>query len=202
MLPSLENKKVGILGGSFNPAHEGHLFISQAAIVSLNFDFVIWLISPHNPLKKKEDLLDYKKRLFIARQVASKNEKIIVSDYEKVNNLQFTFETLRKISSEHKNTKFCWMMGADCLSQFDNWKNWQEIFNNFPIVIFKRKNFAIKKINNVAGLLFKKHKKSKEIFVKNFGESLPLCHLLNSKLINVSATQIREEKYNKNYTYF
>lgn len=200
MLPNLENKKVGILGGSFNPAHQGHLFISQSAIENLNFDYVIWLVSPNNPLKNKEDLLDYNKRLSLAKQMAGKNNKIIVSNYEQVNNLKFTFEVLQKISLEHKNTKFCWLMGADCLAQFDSWRNWQEIFNNFPIVVFKRKNFAIKNLNNVASLLLKKHKKSKEIFIKNFGESLPLCHLLNTRLINVSATQIRKEKYSKYFT--
>ena len=89
---NLSNKKIGILGGSFNPAHVGHLYISSEIIDSLKLDLVLWLVSPHNPLKNKDDLLDYKERFGSAKEIASLNKKIIVLDYELKNNLKYTFD--------------------------------------------------------------------------------------------------------------
>lgn len=202
---NLSNKKIGILGGSFNPAHVGHLYISSEIIDSLKLDLVLWLVSPHNPLKNKDDLLDYKERFGSAKEIASLNKKIIVLDYELKNNLKYTYQTLLHIKNAYPSASFCWLMGADCLAQFDKWQNWQEIYNLVPVVVFKRRGFAVSSLKNEASMFFKKHRKNLREFNKNFAQKhnqkvaqeLPLCFSANTRLINVSATEIRNKNYHK-----
>jgi nicotinate-nucleotide adenylyltransferase len=138
MIPQRHTQsKIGLLGGSFNPAHEGHREISLAAVGELGLDAVWWLVSPGNPLKAPEDYAPYELRLAKARTVAD-HPLIVVSDFENRKNLQYTVDTLEALVSLWPDIEFVWLMGADSLETFDRWKDWRRIFNLAPIAVFSR----------------------------------------------------------------
>lgn len=134
-------RTIGILGGSFNPAHEGHLHISQYALNKLGLDSVWWVVSPHNPLKQKQSLAEYEERMQSALSYAS-DPRIFVSDVEQRQRLQYTYETLCYLTRRYPGTRFVWMMGADNLVQFSKWQDWRKIIRLMPIVVFDRAPYS------------------------------------------------------------
>lgn len=131
--------KIGLFGGSFNPAHDGHLHLAQTALTSLNLDEVWWLVSPQNPLKPQhpsyETRADTVKSLPLARRMK-------LSRLEIDNGTQFTVDMVRKAQQLHPNKRFVFLMGADNFSQFPKWKSWREIMASMPIAIIARPSKA------------------------------------------------------------
>lgn len=140
MIPSRhDTSRIGLLGGSFNPAHDGHREISLEAIRLLGLDAVWWLVTPGNPLKEggDYDYAPYPQRLADARRVAS-HPRIIVSNFEDRKNLQYTVDTLEALADLWPQIHFVWLMGADSLAGFHRWKNWRRIASLAPIAVFSR----------------------------------------------------------------
>jgi nicotinate-nucleotide adenylyltransferase len=133
-------KRVGLLGGSFNPAHKGHLQLSLAAIEALGLDELWWLVSPGNPLKVEAGMASYEARLKSAREVA-KGTDIQVSDFEQLAGTRHTIDTLREILERHSDRRFIWLMGADSLDQFHRWKDWRDISQLVPIAVLPRPGY-------------------------------------------------------------
>jgi nicotinate-nucleotide adenylyltransferase len=133
--------RVGLLGGSFNPAHDGHKIISLEAIKRLKLDYVIWLVAPQNPLKSLKIYDTFDQRFNYATKFAD-HPKIKVSDLEKKIGSCYTFNTIDRLKSMHRDTKFVWLMGADNLANFHKWKHWKRIIEMCPIAIFDRDNFS------------------------------------------------------------
>lgn len=130
-------RRVGLLGGSFNPPHEGHREISLAALNRLELDAVWWLVTPGNPLKDPDSYAPIDTRLSRARRTAN-HPDIVISDFESRHNLQYTVDTLAKLIELNPNVQFIWLMGADSLSNFHRWKNWRRIAELAPIAVFNR----------------------------------------------------------------
>jgi len=149
MVRSGHNPKIGLLGGSFNPAHEGHLEISLAALEFLELDFVWWLVSPGNPLKADLEMAPFKERFASALNIA-KNEKIIISDIENKIGTRYTIDTLNKIKEIWPDHHFVWLMGADNLIQFDKWKDWRRIADTVPFAIFNRPSYSKESLMSIA----------------------------------------------------
>ncbi len=138
------------MGGSFNPAHAGHREISLAALDRLDLDAVWWLVTPGNPLKDPGIYADYEKRLHDARAVAD-HADIVVSDFEKRRNLQYTVDTLEQIKDANPNVRFVWLMGADSLVNFHCWKDWRRIAELAPIAVFNRPGYGEAALASEAG---------------------------------------------------
>ncbi len=140
MIPQRHDaSRIGLLGGSFNPAHDGHREISLEAIRLLGLDAVWWLVTPGNPLKEVDDYAyaPYPQRLADARRVAN-HPRIIVSNFEGRRNLQYTVDTLEALADLWPQMHFVWLMGADSLAGFHRWKNWRRIASLAPIAVFNR----------------------------------------------------------------
>jgi len=133
--------RVGLLGGSFNPAHEGHLYISREAIRRLGLDQVWWIVSPHNPLKSRRDLAPFETRLAWAKRVAAADPRIVVSDLEARIGTRYTVDTLRRLVRD-RHYRFVWIIGADNLAQFHRWRHWQRIFELVPVAVFERAPYS------------------------------------------------------------
>ncbi|MBB5517903.1 nicotinate-nucleotide adenylyltransferase [Amphiplicatus metriothermophilus] len=129
--------KIGLLGGSFNPAHEGHREISLAALDWLGLDAVWWLVSPGNPLKAPDIYAPYEERLAAARRIAA-DPRIVASDFERRKGLQYTVDTLSMLADLWPQMRFVWLMGADSLAAFHEWKDWRAIAAMVPIAVFSR----------------------------------------------------------------
>lgn len=146
-------QKIGLLGGSFNPAHEGHRYISQEAIKRLGLDAVWWLVSPQNPLKSPKDMAPFEKRLAYARQVAH-DPRIIVTNIEKELNTRYTVDSLRALQARFPETEFIWLMGADNMLQFHRWKDWKSILKHWQVVVFAREGEYFPTLKSLANQKF------------------------------------------------
>jgi nicotinate-nucleotide adenylyltransferase len=134
-------KCIGLLGGSFNPAHQGHVHISRTALKRLKLDAVWWLVSPQNPLKSTTDMAPQKVRLARATEVEA-HPRIIATDIETGFGTRYTIDTLTKLVRRFPHTRFVWLMGADSLAGFHRWKDWQKIARLLPIAVLLRPGYT------------------------------------------------------------
>jgi nicotinate-nucleotide adenylyltransferase len=134
-------RRIGLLGGSFNPAHRAHRRMSLAAIEALRLDEVWWLVSPGNPLKDKaEDMAPYAARLASAR-LKARRSLIKVSDFEARAGTRYTVDTLRLLLSRWPRDRFIWLMGEDTVAQFHQWKDWRALARMVPIAVMSRPGY-------------------------------------------------------------
>lgn len=132
--------RVGLLGGSFNPAHEGHRAVSVEALRRLRLDRVMWLVSPQNPLKARAGMARFEDRMRLARQVA-RHPRLVVSDLEQRLGARYTIETIRHLQRDCR-TRFVWLIGADNLVQLPLWRGWREIVARVPVAVFDREPYS------------------------------------------------------------
>ncbi len=133
-------KRIGLLGGSFNPAHSGHRAISLHAIRALGLDEVWWLVSPGNPLKPEAGMAPFETRLASARKMA-RHAPIRVTGIEKRLKTRYTVDTLAKLTRRFPNNRFIWLMGGDNLAQFHQWRSWRDIAAKVPIAVIARPGY-------------------------------------------------------------
>jgi nicotinate-nucleotide adenylyltransferase len=134
-------QRIGLLGGSFNPAHRGHRRMSLAALDALGLDEVWWLVSPGNPLKPAAGMAPFAARIGAARQQARRS-RIRVSDFEARAGTRFTVDTLGLIVARWPNKRFIWLMGEDTLPDFHRWKSWRRLAGRVPIAIMSRPRYG------------------------------------------------------------
>ena len=139
-------RRIGLLGGSFNPAHEGHLHISLEALKRLKLDEIWWLVSPQNPLKKASDLADYATRVGLAQAMAA-HPRIRVLTLEAQHGLYYTIDTLRFLRTHYPRQQFVWLMGADNLAGFHRWRAWRDIASLVSIAILDRAPYGLKALH-------------------------------------------------------
>jgi nicotinate-nucleotide adenylyltransferase len=132
--------KIGLLGGSFNPAHAGHRFISLQAMQALELDEIWWLVSPQNPLKSTHDMAPIAVRLRSAT-VCARRSRIRPMALESKLGTRYTINTLRKLQMLMPQHRFLWLMGADNLHSFHRWKAWRGIAHSLPIAIIGRPRY-------------------------------------------------------------
>ena len=137
-LPSFApGMRIGLLGGSFNPPHEGHALITRLALRRLQLDRVWWLVTPGNPLKSQDELAALQKRVEAARRLVA-GPRVVVTDIEARIGSRYTYETLAWIKRHAPSVHFVWIMGADNLRQFHRWRHWRAIADLVPIVVVDR----------------------------------------------------------------
>ena len=128
--------KIGLLGGSFNPAHLGHIYISKLALQKLNIKQVWWIPTAHNPLKNKSDYVPFATRFADCLEITKNHPKIHVKNFEK--DSISTFKLIRKIRAKHRNIEFVWIMGSDNLHRFHQWDNFKRLIKSINFAIFSR----------------------------------------------------------------
>ncbi|MBU2994460.1 nicotinate-nucleotide adenylyltransferase [Octadecabacter sp. 1_MG-2023] len=180
---------VGLLGGSFDPAHDGHVHISKAAMVRLGLDQVWWLVSPGNPLKEKgpAPIADRVRR---ARAVM-KHPRVTVTDIEQLLGTRFTAETIAKLQTAYPDVRFVWLMGADNLTQFHRWQNWQEIMHRVPVAVFARPGDRISARMSRAARMYRENRlvgRAASLLGKS---EAPVWTFINLPMSQSSSTAIR-----------
>jgi nicotinate-nucleotide adenylyltransferase len=138
--PVRHRLRVGILGGSFNPAHDGHRYLSVEALRRLDLDRVWWLVAPQNPLKPRAGMLPLADRLAGARKVA-RHPRILVTALEARLGTRYTADTLRRLRAR-KDLDLVFLLGADNLAQLPQWHRWTDIVERTPIAVFERHPYS------------------------------------------------------------
>lgn len=146
-------RRIGLLGGSFNPAHEGHRYISLMALKRLGLHEVWWMVSPQNPLKPRAGMAPFADRVAAARR-AAKHPRIRVTEVEAKLGTVYTADTLRVLLPRFAGCRFVWLMGADNLGQIWEWKDWQRIFALVPIAVFARPSYSFDVLSGKAAKRF------------------------------------------------
>ncbi len=132
--------RIGLLGGSFNPAHDGHRSISLLAAAALGLDAVWWLVSPGNPLKPKAGMAPLAARYASAMR-RSRNSRIMPTTIEATLGTRYTVDTLAAIVRRYPQHDFIWLMGSDNLGQFHHWRDWRRIARTMPIAVIARPGY-------------------------------------------------------------
>lgn len=184
-----KNRRIGILGGSFNPAHAGHLHISEYALKTLGLDCVWWLVSPQNPLKSKNDMADYSERFASAQKITKGNRHIFISDIEREIGTNYSYQTISKLKKLYRGTDFIWLMGADNLAGFHRWQRWGDIMGMLPIVVFDRAPYSFTSLKSKAAIRMKQFVATEKMLVG--GQALPSLRFVRLKRDANSSTEIR-----------
>ena len=191
--------KIGLVGGSFNPAHAGHIHISLEAYHKLGLDQIWWLVSPQNPLKQSANMANLADRLAAARYITGKIPCIHVIAPEVRLPSNFTYKTLKYLDKTMPLARLIWIMGADNLVQFKHWKRYQDIIRLLPIAVIDRPGYSYKAI--VAGRqLFKRrhtHGQMRHRLVSSGKKMLGWCFIAG-KRHHASATSIRQNAIHAN----
>lgn len=178
---------IGLLGGSFDPAHEGHAHITREAMKRLHLDQVWWLVTPGNPLKacQPAPMADRMARA----QAVMRHPRVRITDLEQRLGTRFTYETLSRLQALYPGVKFVWLMGADNLAQFHHWDRWQDILRRVPVAVLARPGAGVRARLSRAAQVFRQKRLAR-------GEALefrapPVWAFLNLPMKDASSTDIR-----------
>jgi nicotinate-nucleotide adenylyltransferase len=183
-------RRIGLLGGSFNPAHDGHRHISLVALRALALDQVWWLVSPQNPLKPAAGMAPLAERLARARAVAA-HPRIAVIDLETRLGTQYTADTLAALRAECHGTRFVWLMGADNMIGFDRWRSWTEIAETVPIAVIDRPGYLHRALASAFARRYAQARVPAEAARLLPATPPPAWTVLRARLHPASATAIR-----------
>ena len=182
--------RIGLLGGSFNPAHEGHLHISQEALRRLRLDQVWWMVSPQNPLKAKAGMAGFEDRMASARAQA-RDPRILVTDVERRLRTTQTFRTLDRLVETHPQHRFVWLMGADNLLQIHRWYRWNKIFTRVPLAVFARPSYDSRALAGHAAIRFARARVPERFAPSLANRKPPAWMFMAIRRHPASATEIR-----------
>ena len=184
-------RRIGLLGGSFNPAHRAHLAISRAALARLGLDAVVWLVSPQNPLKPETGMAPFDERLAAARALAI-DPRIHVSDAEARLGTRYTADTLARLCRHSPATRFVWLMGADNLIQLSSWKHWHKIFALVPVAVFARPSYSLRALSATAARCYAGARLAENKASGLAAKAAPAWVFLRTRLDATSASRIRQ----------
>ena len=181
---------IGILGGSFDPPHNGHRFISQYAMMRLNLQEVWWIVTYKNPLKKKSNSYNYRFQQ-VKNFIKFRRVKILKIREDK--NI-YAIDTILYIKNKFKNKKFIWLMGTDNLENLHEWKEWKKIFYNIPIAIFGRPSYSLNITKSKALFFFRKARIKNILFEKSHSILPPSWSFISGLKNHLSSSCIRKSK--------
>lgn len=162
---------IGLFGGSFNPIHNGHVRLAKSLLQKAALDEVWFLVSPQNPFKQNQQLLDDDKRLQLVRLALKEEPQLMASDFEfHLPKPSYTWNTLQALEQEYPERKFTLLIGGDNWEAFDKWYRYEDILKRYPIIVYPREG------SKVSGVKFQDSD----------------IQIVETPLINISSTQIRQ----------
>lgn len=185
--------RVGLFGGSFNPAHDGHAHVAETALSRLQLDKVIWLVSPQNPLKSRHQMASLDDRMASARAMA-KGPAMEVSDFESRAGTAWTVDTLRALKARYPGVHFVWLMGSDNLASFHRWRGWTDIMRMMPVAVVARPGSMLESRAAPAARRFAGHRVSSEEARVLAEMQAPAWTYLTAPLNLSSSTALREAR--------
>lgn len=184
--------RIGLLGGSFNPAHEGHRHISLVALRRLGLHQVWWLVSPQNPLKPEQGMAPFADRMRSAQAMA-RHPSIHVSDIETQLGTRYTADTIRQLTNRAPATRFVWLMGADNLVSFPKWHRWTTIMETVPVAVIARPGYSLKARLSPAANRYAERQIPVEQAAQLADAIAPAWVFIEDQPTSTSSTQIRRQ---------
>jgi nicotinate-nucleotide adenylyltransferase len=182
--------RIGLLGGSFNPAHEGHRHVAELALRRLGLDEVWLLVSPGNPLKPRRGMAPFAERLASARRIAD-GRRVIAADVEARLGTRYTVDTLARLRQRFPRARFVLVVGADNLSQLPRWKRWRRIAQETPIAVLPRPAETRRALHGKAARALARHRRRPEALLAGPAPAHAPWVLLPAREHPASATAIR-----------
>lgn len=186
--------RIGLLGGSFNPAHKGHLYIANQALKRLGLDQVWFLVSPQNPLKSPKGMAPLSERLTSCAKIVGQNPNIRITALETRLRTQYTAHTVSALKMRYPAMDFVWIMGADNLAAFHLWHQGDRIFKTCRIAIFHRPAYSIRALSSQTAHRYTRSRRCHGTARRLMQSSLPAWMFLPIRGMAISATQIRNDQ--------
>lgn len=183
-------QRIGIMGGSFNPPHEGHASVARTALRRLKLDQLWWVVTPANPLKDGGDLAPLEDRIAAARNLAS-GRAMTVTGFETQLGTPYTAATLGFLTTRYPGASFVWVMGADNLAGFHRWQHWRDIARMVPIAVVDRPGWRMKALASPAARWLRPYRVPEHRAASLVGSRLPAWIFLTTPLSALSSSEIR-----------
>lgn len=191
--PFGHGQRIGLFGGSFNPAHRGHYMVALYAMKRLQLDWVWWLVSPQNPLKDPSETGEYGKRLAYTRRVA-RHPRFIVTDLEDQIHTRYTAQTLEALKGAFARGHFVWIMGADSLASLHRWHHWTDIMESLPIAVLARPGYSIRALQSPAATRYAAARVPQHLAASLALRKPPAFAFVTMPLRKESSTAIRKRR--------
>jgi nicotinate-nucleotide adenylyltransferase len=195
-------QRIGLMGGSFNPAHEGHLLASRLALRRLKLDRLWWLVTPGNPLKPIDGLPPLAARILAAQAIA-RDPRIALTGFEAEIGAHYTYDSIVWLLRRAPTVRFVWIMGADNLLQFHLWRRWREMAQLLPIAVVDRPGSTLRALNSQAGGALAPFRVPEREAAGFAGRRPPAIIFLHGPRSNLSSSAIRRvwgQNYSENAT--
>ena len=189
--PFAPGMRIGLLGGSFNPPHEGHALVTRLVMRRLRLDRVWWLVTPGNPLKSSAGLAAPHTRVEAARRL-DVGPRVVVTDIEARIGARYTYDTLAWIVGRAPGVHFVWIMGADNLRQFHRWRHWRAIADLAPIAVVDRPGSTLKAMTSRAGIALARWRAPERDAARFATLAPPAFLFLHGQRSRLSSTALRE----------
>ena len=189
---AMPGQRIGILGGTFNPPHAGHVQISNIALARLQLDRLWWLVTPGNPLKSNGQLPSLDDRMAACRRLMA-SPKVEITGFEAELGTPYTAATLEFLTRRYPQTRFVWIMGADNLAWFHRWQRWRDIAANVPIAVIDRPDWRLKALASPAARYMARARMPEAQAALLPLRNAPAWMLLSGQLSPLSSTALRQK---------
>lgn len=186
-------ERIGIMGGTFNPPHEGHRIVAETAVKRLRLDQLWWVVTPGNPLKNNGGLPPLEGRMRAAKPFA-RGPRMKITGFEEDLGTPYTAATLAFLKQRYPSVRFVWVMGADNLATFDRWQHWQSIAATLPIAVVDRPGWRLKSQAGRAATTLMSSRIPERDAARLPDLEPPAWTFLTSKLSGLSSTALRAER--------
>lgn len=187
---ALAGQRIGLMGGSFNPPHSGHVLVARTALRRLGLDRVWWLVTPGNPLKNGVNLNSASDRMGLVRKLVA-DRRMVVSDFEERLGTAYTAETIAFLRRRFPATRFVWIMGADSLAGLHHWRAWREIAQLVPLAVIDRPGWRLKALASPAAATLARWRQPEDRARLLAGCRTPSWTFLTTRLSETSSTDLR-----------
>ncbi|MFT4716141.1 MAG: nicotinate-nucleotide adenylyltransferase [Paracoccaceae bacterium] len=185
-----QGQTIGLLGGSFDPPHQGHVHITRQAMRRFGLDRVWWVVSPGNPLKANGPA-DFDRRMTACRDLVD-HPRVVVSDLEMQLGTRFTADTLARLLPLYPGVKFVWLMGADNLAQFHRWDNWRTIMDTVPVGVLARPGEVVQAGLSPTARAYAKYRLPARSSGGLAHQPAPCWSLVTGPTVDISSSEIRD----------
>lgn len=186
-------QRIGLMGGSFNPPHQGHVIAAEAAVKRLKLDQLWWVVTPGNPLKAHDGLPPLDKRMALVRRYA-RGPRMKVTGFEAELGTPYTAATLAFLKQRYPGVHFVWVMGADNLATLDRWQHWRDIASLIPMAVVDRPGYRFKALAKPAAAALARCRLPEASAARLPVLRPPAWTMLTTRLSPLSSTDLRRAK--------